>query len=152
MSALLREIPDTLPSEMESTVFWASAGLGATGLLSVFVGAGDLAIITGAWAVMLLKLADQAGTHMNKDTALKLIAGVLTGIGGFGAGLKAAQMAFVYTGVGTALAMIVNAGTNAVFTYMVGTAAARVFLASDARTSLKAMVDAIIRIVLAHKS
>ena len=42
---LTKKIPESLTSEMESTVFWASAGMGVTGLLSVLLGVADVDII-----------------------------------------------------------------------------------------------------------
>ena len=102
--------------------------------------------------MMMLDLADEAGSRMNKDTALKIAAGGLTGIGGIGAGIKIVQLALAYTGVGTPLAMLANAGTNAVLTYTVGTAVGRVFLASNSSTSVKAIIDATVRLVLAQRS
>ncbi|TAL32255.1 MAG: DUF697 domain-containing protein [Phenylobacterium sp.] len=131
---------------MHTTIVVAAGGLGVVGLFGAFTAHADVAVITAAWAGMFVKLGSQAGHSMNKDTCLKVATGVIVGIGGLAAGVKVANTWLAYTGVGTIPAMICNAGTNAGMTYIIGRSAARVFLASDAGTSVEEMIRAIIRL------
>lgn len=136
-----------VPTNMRRTIFWTSAGLGAEGLVGVFTAHADVGVITAAWVAMFVTLAHQAGREMDKDQALKIVAGIVVAIGGLAAGVKIANTWLVYTGVGTLPAMLCNLGTNAVMTYIIGMSAARVFLASDRSVTANEMIRAIIRMV-----
>lgn len=136
-----------IPAVMRRTVMWTAGGLGVEGLFSAFAAHADLAIITAAWTGMLVTLADQADLNLGKDQALKIATGVVVGIGGMAAGVKAANAFFAYTGVGTLPAMLCNAGTNGTVTYMVGMAAARVFMSEGKDACIEEIIRAIVRMI-----
>jgi len=133
--------------KMKSIVRWAALGLGAEGFFGVFAAHADLGAITAAWITMFIALAAEAGTELDKATAMKIATGIVVGIGGMAAGIKMAEAWLAYTGVGTIPAMLCNAGTNAIMTYMIGNAAARVFVAQDGSACAEEVVKAIMRIV-----
>lgn len=151
MSRAISTRAPKIPASMQATIVWTAAGLGGTGFLSVFTGVADIGIITAAWATMFVTLAGKAGRKMDKDKALKIIAGLFMGVGGFAAGVKIVETGLAYTGIGTIPAMVLNAGTNAAMTYVVGRAAAQVFLSRDRATSVKQIAKSIARIAFGHR-
>lgn len=137
-----------VPSNMNMTIIRTAAGLGVVGLFSAFAGPhADLLAIAPTWSGLLVKLADQSGQHLDKDTALKIASGVLMGVSAFGGGVKLASSAFAYSGVGTLPAVILNGGLNAVLTYLFGRAAAQVFLEEDLSQSVENLIRAILAIL-----
>lgn len=141
----------SVPMTMRMTVVWTSVGLGVEGLFSSFGGPGvDLLIIAGAWVVMVVRLASQAGHVMSKARARKLCTAIAVSMGGFLGGTKAAITAFAYTGIGTIPAMVANGGLNGVITYVVGIAIAETFLQSDEISSIDALARSIVSIVAAQ--
>lgn len=97
---------------------------------------------------MFIKLADQAGQSTEKNKAMKLVAGVLVGVGSFAAGNKLANTALAYSAVGTLPAVALNAGINALMTWPMGRAWAHVLLEGDAEQSVDNLVRALVAAVL----
>ncbi|MEJ0027704.1 MAG: hypothetical protein WDN01_16895 [Rhizomicrobium sp.] len=137
-----------IPTAMQRTIYWSALALGIEGLFGVFTVHADVPIIVAAWTGMFVKLASQAGRKMDKTTATKVAAGIVVGVGGIASGMRLAETWLAYTGVGTLPAMICNAGTNAVFTYMVGCAIARVFLARDRNAPVATIVREVKKFLL----
>lgn len=136
-----------IPANMNGTILWTAGSLGGVGLFSAFAAHADVAVITGAWATMLVTLAVQAGHSLDKDKALKIVAGVLLGVGGLVGGTKLATTYFAYTGVGTIPAMLANASANATLTYLVGKAAATAFLETETLGTASSIVGSILAII-----
>ena len=130
---------------MNATILWTSLSLGGLGLFTTFVAHADIGFVSVAWATMFVTLAIQAGHSLSKDTALKIAAGVMIGVGGLAGGIKVANTYFAYTGFGTIPAMLANAGTNATFTYIVGRAAAKTFLSMNALDSVEKIITTILQ-------
>jgi len=117
-----------IPLRMKTRIMWSSAAAGAVGVPGAFGAHLDLMAITAIWATLLVMLADQAGSSLDKAKAAKIVAAILAGITFFGTGFKLANTYFAYTGIGTIPAVIANVGANAGITYLFGNAAARSFL------------------------
>ncbi len=122
------------------------------GLFSAFAAHADVPVITAAWATMIVTLAVQAGHSLSKDKALKIVAGILIGVGGIAAGAKIATTYCAYTGVGTIPAMLMNASANATFTYLVGKAAATTFLENKTLGTVASIVSSILGLILGNPS
>lgn len=133
-----------LPWRMHQTIIWSSLSTAVAGVPGAFMAHGDVMIIAAIWTTMLIALAKQSGATMEKAKAAKIIAGVLAGIGGFAGGVKLANTYFAYTGVGTVPAMIINAGANAILTYLFGKAVARVFLSDGSERPAEVIIGAIL--------
>lgn len=140
--------PSEIPADMKRTIILYTGGLGVEGFFGVFTPHWDVPIIIGAWTAMFGRLYNQAGTRLDKHTRRKIAAGVFLGIGGIAGGVKVANTTLAYTGVGTGPAMVANAGTNAIVTYLVGYAAARVFLSTDPGTPAREIVKAILALIV----
>lgn len=134
-----------IPANMHRTVLWTSCSLGGLGLFSAFAPHADLGVITTAWTAMFVTLAVQTGHKLSKDTALKIVGGILLGVGGIAGGAKLANTYFAYTGIGTIPAMLANAGANATITYLVGKAAAKTFIEMETLESVERIVASILR-------
>ena len=133
---------------MKRTIAATSLGLAGVGVGSAFAAHADLVFITAAWTAMFIKLADQAGKSLEKNQAMKLVAGVLVGVGCFAAGFKLANTALAYTAFGTLPAMVLNASINALMTWLVGRAWAHVLIEGDAEQSVDSLVRAMVAAVL----
>ena len=140
----------TLPWNMHKTIIAATLGLGGVGIFGAFGAHADLAAISSAWVAMFATLAVQAGKPLEKATVLKIVAGIMLGVGGFVGGVKLANTYFAYTGVGTVAAMIINSSANAALTYVTGRAAAQTFLSMDVGETVESIVHSILKIVLGH--
>jgi uncharacterized protein (DUF697 family) len=136
-----------LPLEMKGTILATSLGLGAVGLFGAFAAHSDLMAITPAWTHMFLKLAKQAGKSLSKDTALKVVTGVLVGAMGLLGGIKLANSYFAYSGVGTVPAVQVNGSVNGVLTWLAGRAWAQIALEEDLEQSVDNLVRAVLGMV-----
>lgn len=86
-----------IPAKMNATILWTAGSLGGMGLFTAFAAHADIAVITAAWATMFVTLAVQAGHQLEKNKAVKIITGVLLGMGGLAGGMKLATAYFAYT-------------------------------------------------------
>ncbi len=143
-----------IPQEMLDTINVCTGGLGAVGIVGGAIGPGaDLVIIAPVWAGMVVKLADQAGTRMDNQTAKKLCVAVATGVGSFMAGTKMASTAAAWllalptAGLSLLASMGVNAGLNATLTRAFGRAVALYFLQTDKIESADVIAGLIIALV-----
>lgn len=139
-----------VPMNMRWTVIWASVGLGLEGGGSAFLGPGaDLVVITTAWVAMIVTLAAQADVDIERNTIVKIVGALLISLGGFIGGTKLAIQGFALTGIGTIPAIVANVGINAVVTYTVGMAVARLFIQKSRVDSIELFVQAVVGAVLA---
>jgi uncharacterized protein (DUF697 family) len=136
-----------LPLDMNATILANSLGLGTVGLFGAFAAHSDLLAITPAWTHMFLRLAKQAGKSMDKETALKVVTGVLMGASALVGGIKLANTYFAYSGVGTVPAIVLNGGVNGLLTWLAGRAWAQIALEEDLGQSVESLVRAVLSIV-----
>ncbi len=134
-----------IPFGMNATIVKTSLAAGGVGIPGAFGGPHvDVPALIGLWAVMFVRLADQAGSALDRHTATKLATGVALAVGGFGSGVKLATTAFAATGIGTVPALIANISLNAVVTWLVGRAAAHIFTENDTEQTVENLVRAIV--------
>jgi uncharacterized protein (DUF697 family) len=99
----------------------ATGSAAAVGVPGVFVP--DVPLLTGIWATMLVALAEEAGHEMNKEFAIKVGTGLVTGMGSMVAGVKTFSWFIKWVpGIGTGSAMAINTSLNGFFTYRLGRA------------------------------
>jgi len=130
-------------------ILTASASAAAVGVPGAFGGPGtDLAPIVTIWTALFVALADDEAVHMSERTAIKIVSSVLASIGLIGFGTKTAITVFAWTGVGTVVAVMLNASINAAMTYVFGQAVISVLRATDAKTSEQELGKAILSFIL----
>jgi uncharacterized protein (DUF697 family) len=124
-----------IPENMLNTINGCTAGLGAAGIVGGVVGPGaDTIVIIPVWVGMVIALVGQAGASMDNQTAKKLCMAVLTGVGTFALGTKAASTfaAWLFALPTAGLSLVANAGVNgalnATLTRAFGRAVSRYFL------------------------
>jgi hypothetical protein len=139
-----------IPGNMQRSILWTAASLGGVGLFGAFAAHADLIAIAPGWGGLLVKLAQQSGKALDKERALKIATAVILGVGGFAGGIKLATTTLSYTGIGTVPAMLANAGTNAVLTYLFGRAAAHTFLEGDLQESAETLARAILVLIIGY--
>lgn len=137
----------SIPFWMHFTIIGTSIVLGVEGPVGAFAPHVDIGVIIAAWSFMFVALAALAGGQMERDKGLKIAAGLIAAMGGLAMGVKIANAWAAYTGFGTIPAMVCNAGTNALVTYMIGRATAQVFLSEGAGASVDQIINAIMRII-----
>lgn len=97
---------------------YASAGLGIPG---TFVPGIDVGGMIGLWVAMLIGIANMAGRSLDRDTAFKLISGVLAGSAAYIGGSKVLTYALNFIpGLGTIGAIGINSILNFLYTVRIG--------------------------------
>jgi hypothetical protein len=140
---------DSLPWSAKCINFKTVGGTAAFGVAGAFAGPhADVPAIIGSWSVMVGSLAKDAGMTMSGDDALKLAAGVATGVSLALAGVKFATMAFTWSGIGTVPAVVANCGLNAAVTYLFGRSVAVTFRGSDRYASVETIIRKVLDAVL----
>lgn len=134
---------------MKTTIFTTSLALGGAGVLGAFAAHSDLIVIAPAWVRMFTRLSQQAGKSLDKARALKITTGVLAGAASLVGGIKLANSYFAWSGVGTLPAVVVNAGMNAVLTWLTGRAWAHIVLEEDDEQGVENLVRALLASVSA---
>lgn len=146
-----------IPSNMIDTIENCTLGLGAVGVVGGAIGPGaDLVAIAPTWIGMTIALADQAGHHMQEDTARKIVFAVATGVGSFTAGTKIAAtvagwlFAIPSGGVSLALCMAGNAVLNGKMTHAYGKSVAQYFLQSGPKDDGDLIVQVLLALLAVH--
>jgi hypothetical protein len=143
-----------IPQNMQDTINGCSAGLGAVGVLGGLIGPGtDLVPIALTWVGMVVTLAEQAGTNMDRQTAKKVCVATAMGIGTFVLGTKVAStiggwLLAPFTGGLSLFANVTaNVALNASLTRYFGRAVARYFLQTEKIEDLDLMVKILVALI-----
>src|SRR4051794_16777769 len=134
---------------MRTKIIWSSVTAGAVGIPGAFGAHADVLILIGIWTTLLVLLAKDAGSDLDKAKATKIVAAITVGISFFGTGFKLANTYFAYTVLGTLPAIIANVSANGGITYLFGNAAARTFLAEGASGPAESIGANILAIMIA---
>jgi len=143
-----------IPENMRTTINACTAGLGAAGVIGGLIGPGtDLVPIALTWVGMVVTLADQAGTGMDRQTAKKVCVATAMGVGTFALGTKLASTVGAWLlapftgGLSLAANVAANVTLNAALTRYFGCAVARYFLQTEKIEDLDVMVKILIALV-----
>lgn len=101
--------------------FWAAA----VGVPGAFAAHADIPILAGIWAKMIYEIAEDNNIELNEANAIKIAAAIGGAVGIAAVGVKAANTYFAYTGIGSLLAIPLNATANGVGTYLIGDTSAK---------------------------
>lgn len=136
-----------IPQGMKDIIKNHTIAMAGTGFVGGVIGAGaDLPAIAASWTSMTVKLAAAAGHRLDDQYAKKLALAIVTSVGMFVGGAKAATLIFgwataVFTG-GASLVITVsaNAALNGAVTHAYGHAASRYFLEVDQIDNIEVLI------------
>jgi uncharacterized protein (DUF697 family) len=105
----------------------ATLAAGAIGVPGAFSFGADITAMTATWGAMTVAIAKKSGHQMDAAFSAKVVTGVLAGVAGYLGGSKIATALVSLIPGGVLVAVGVNSALNALFTYKLGDALAKLF-------------------------
>lgn len=138
------------PYRTHVKILKASAVTAGFGIGGAFLGPqADVPAIIATWVMLMGILAEDAGVEMTRESAIKIVTAVSSGVALALTGIKAGSLVFAWSGIGTVPALILNCGLNATVTFFFGRSVAAAFQATTKVDSVDAFARNILAVVLA---